>query len=269
VTTVSNFNMTAPRSMAGKGHPRRIRLCLLYLIAAQAGFQAPAAGAASVAAGAGYDYQSGPDGATWSGPLGFATTTFGQSDATLLLSRYHSSDVGWGWSGLGNAGVSLGSHTGGRVVASRSIGDGDYRAWQVQLGPSLRFGGERTVFLYGTHFEDNVGARLNQIGAEANAPIGSQVTGLAGAAFGSRQGGEPNAQGTLGLTWSRWKGLLLIAQTTFGKNIAASSPAEAGGGAAVGPVGSKGQGHSKSITTDATSGFQATALVGIRLVVPY
>jgi hypothetical protein len=248
------------------GHPQRIVVGLLSLLA-HAGFHAPAAGAASIAAGAGYDYQSGPDGATWSGPLGFATTAFGQSDATLLLSRFHSSDVGWGWSGLGNAGIAFGSQGGGRVVASRSIGDGDYRAWQVQVGPTLRFGEERTVFLYGNHSEDNIGARLNQIGAEANVPVGSQFTGLAGAAFGARQGGETNAQGTLGVTWSRWKGLLLIGQTTFGKNIAASS-SQAGGGATVVPVGSKGQGHSKSVTTGTANDFQATALVGIRVVVP-
>src|SRR5690349_25000390 len=109
--------MTARRSMARKGHPRRI---LLGLLIAHAGLHATAAGAASIAGGAGYDYQSGPNGATWNGPLGFATTTFGQGDATLLLSRFHSSDVGWGWSGLGNAGISVGSHAGGRIVASRS-----------------------------------------------------------------------------------------------------------------------------------------------------
>jgi hypothetical protein len=224
--------------------------------------------AASFAAGAGYDYQSGPGGATWSGPLAFAATAFGESDATLSLSRFHGSEVGWGWSGMANAGLAFGSCVGGRAVASRSIGDGVYRAWQAQVGPTFRFGQERTLFLYGTHFEDTDDARLNQIGAEASAPLGSQITGLAGAAFGSRQGGDTNAQGTVGLTWSRWKGLLLIGQTTFGKNIAASSPTGTGGGAALGPLGSKGQGHLMRLPTDSTSGLEAMALIGIRVVVP-
>jgi len=239
----------------------------LLLLAPYAGLPSGAR-AASFAAGAGYDYQSGPSGATWSGPLAFATTAFGENDATLSLSRFHGSEVGWGWSGMANAGFAFGSRAGGRVVASRLIGDGDYRGWQAQVGPTFRFGEERSLFLYGTHFEDNADARLNQIGAEASAPLGSQFTGLAGAAFGSRQGGDTNAQGTVGLTWSRWKGLLLIGQTTFGKNIAASSPTGTGGGAAVGPLGSKSQGHSMRLTTDSTNGLEATVLVGIRVVVP-
>lgn len=249
------------------GPSRHIIAGFIVLLAQMGTFSS--AGAGSLAAGAGYDYQSLPNGATWSGPLAFAVTTFGQSDATIALSRFHGSEVGWGWSGTANAGLSLGSHAGGRVVASRSIGDGDYRAWQAQVGPTFRFGEERSLYLYGTHFEDNDGARLNQIGAEGNAPLGAALTGIAGAAFGSRQGGATNAQGTAGLIWSRWTRLLLIGEVTFGKNIAASSPTGTSGGTSVGPLGGpRGMDHAPRSTTDSSSGLEATALVGIRVVVP-
>jgi hypothetical protein len=257
--------MTARRT-ARRGDSTYLLLSLPLLFALAG--SCTRASASSLAAGAGYDYQSGPGSVTWSGPLGFATTVFGESDATIALSRFHGSEVGWGWSGTANAGIALGSRMGGRVVASRSIGDGDYRGWQAQVGPTVRFGQERSLFLYGTHFEDNTGARLNQMGAEGSAPLGPQFTGLAGGAFGSRQGGDTNAQGTVGLVWSRWKGLLLIGQTTFGKNIAASSPSGTGGGAAVGPLGMKGRDHSTRSTTDGTGSLEAMALVGIRVVLP-
>jgi len=250
--------------MAGSGHWEYSFVATLALLAVSA----TAARAASVSAGAGYDYQTGPNGSTWSAPMVFATTVAGSGDATLSLSRFDSSDVGWGWNGLANVGLSFGPRVGGRALAMRSVGDGEYRAWQAQAGPTFQLGQNRSLFVYGSHFEDDLSARLNQVGAEASVPLGAQFSGLAGAAIGEQQGGNTNVQGTAGVTWSRWKGLLLIGQTTFGKHIIASSTAGVAGGGSVGPLGSRGRGHSAQPQLDSANALEATALVGIRVIVP-
>jgi len=224
--------------------------------------------AASCTAGVGYDYQGGPNGLRWNTPLAFTTITGERKDATLLISRYHSSDVGWGWSGLANLGLSSRSGVGARVIGSRSVGDGDYRAWRLQAGPIFALSANRSLFLYGAHFEDSQGDRLNQIGGEAYLPIGSELSGLAGGMLGEWEGNASNAQLTAGLTWSRWRALQIIGQMTFGKNIAASSTLAVNGGAG-GPFGASGHGHGHNETTSETpSEAEAAVYGGVRINIP-
>ena len=227
-----------------------------------------AAAASSVAAGGGYDYQSGPNGATWRAPLVFATAVSGGRDATLSLSRYDSSDVGWGWTGAANVGLSFGSRVGARAIASRAVGDGDYRSWQAQAGPTFQFGGGRSLFAYATHFEDDQGARLTQVGAEGSFPLGAQFSGTAGSAVGARQGGDTSAQGTVGLTWSPRKWLAVVGQTSVGKNIVASSTGAGGGGGAATSIGPRGRGRMGQTTTETSSGLESTTLLALRIAVP-
>jgi len=254
--------MATSQRTAGSGHWKRAIFTALLLFTPG---RATASGLA-LAVGAGYDYQAGPAGETWNAPLAFGTMVVDGGDATLSLSRYHSSEVGWGWSGAGNVGLSFSSRAGARVIGIRSIGDGDYRAWRAEAGPTIQLDEDRSLFLYGAHLEDNRGARLNQIGAEGNAPLGVHFSGLASAAFGKWEGSESSAQGTAGVTWSRWKELQVIGQATFGKNIVGPPSAESGG--STGPLGVGGRGHSGRPTTGPTSALEAAAFVGIRLMVP-
>lgn len=217
--------------------------------------------AASFSGGVGYDYQSGPNGETWRAPLGFATVATGSSDATLALLRYDSSNVGWGWSGFANVGLGITSRAIARAIGIRSVGDGDYRAWRVQAGPTFQLTEDRLLSVYVAHFEDNLAARLDQIGAETSFPIGIGLSGLAGAAIGDRQGGQSNVQGSAGLTWTPRPVLQVFGQTTIGRNAVSST---------AGVVGPSGGGHGRMSTSTTTSGasFDAVALVGLRVMVP-
>jgi hypothetical protein len=224
---------------------------------------------AVVTAGGGYDYQGGPHGLTWSAPLAFGTVAGEEGDATLAVYRYHSSDTGWGWSGLANLGLSFGSDAGGRVVLTRAVGDQDYRAWRVQGGPTVRLREGRSLFAYVAHFEDNQEEKLTQLGAEASIPLSPAVSGLAGGALGKWQGDVSSAQGVLGLTYSGWKSFHVFGQVMFGKNIASASTLTSGG--ANGPFTTRGRGHSMAGGSDvgtSTSSADAAGFLGIRVFVP-
>jgi hypothetical protein len=231
-----------------------------------AGTVAPAA-AATLAGGAGYDLQAGPGGDTWSAPLGFAVVTGDRGNATASLSRFHSNDIGSGWSGLVNAGLLFGSHVGARAIGVRSVGDGDYRAWRLQAGPIFQIDSDRSVDIYVARFEDSNDARLDQLGAEGDFPLSARVSGLVGGAVGHRKDGATSAQATGGITWSAWKHLLLFSQGTFGKNIAATS-ATSGSAGSGGPLGSGPRGHMARTTESTGSPLQGMVLAGIRVVVP-
>lgn len=258
--------MAPPGLMAGSNHLRPNALAAMLLTALLAGRVAPAA-ASEFSGGAGYDYQTGPGGETWSAPLGFAVIAGSRGDATVSLSRFQSSDVGRGWGGLVNAGVLIGSRVGARATAIRSVGDGDYRAWRAQAGPFLQIDDTHSVEAYVSRFDDSQGARLDQVGAEISFPLSDRVLGLAGAAFGDRQDGAASSQATAGVTWNAWKHLQLIGQATLGKNIAATSAA-AGSAGSGGPLGSGPRGHAAQSGASAGSPLQGMALVGIRVVVP-
>jgi len=258
--------MPLVRRVAGFGQGKWA-LVLMAVVLGGAG--AGSARAAQGTVGLGYDYQGGPNGLRWNTPLAFATVLGGRKDATVVVSRYHSSDVGWGWSGLANLGLSSSSGVGGRVIGSRSIGDGDYRAWRLQAGPTLVLGENRSLYLYGAHFEDSQSDRLNQIGGEAYFPIcASQFSGVAGGMLGEWQDNASNAQGVFGVTWSHWRALQLIGQMTFGKNIASSSTMAVTGGAA-GPFGAGGHGHLHGGSpSEAPSEAEAAIFGGIRITLP-
>jgi len=249
--------------MCGLSHGKGVFLAWMLVLTAGGS----KACATPLAAGAGYDYQNGPADETWSAPLAFVTAAVDRGDATLSLSRYHSSEVGWGWNGGGNVGISLGSHAGARAIGIRSIGDGDYRAWRLQAGPTLKLDESRSLFFYGAHFEDNGSARLNQIGAETSFPVVAQLSGVVGAALGEWQASQSSAQGSAGVVWSRWKELQLIGQATFGKNIAGLSSGGSGG-AGAGPLGGGGRGHQERLSAGSTSSLEAAAFAAIRLMVP-
>jgi hypothetical protein len=251
--------MTSVRRVAHFGHGALFSLFLLAL--------APQAGAA-LSGGAGYDYQGGPHGLTWSAPVAFGTLAGKASDGTLAVYRYHSSDTGWGWSGLANLGHSFRSSTGGRVIGIGAVGDQAYRAWRVQGGPTFRFREGRSLFAYAAHFEDNQSAHLNQIGAEASIPLSPVLSGSAGGAVGKWQGDISSAQGILGLTWSGSNALQLFGQMMFGTNIA--SPSTLTSGAVNGPLATRGHGRGSggSIETTSSADAEAAGFLGIRVLVP-
>lgn len=240
----------------------------LVLAALSVGPWVCSANAATFTGGVGYDYQGGPNGLRWNTPLAFSTITGERKDATIMISRYHSSDVGWGWSGLANVGLASKSGVGARVIGSRSIGDGEYWAWRLQAGPIFALSANRSLYLYGAHFEDSQSGRLNQIGGETYLPMGSELSGLLGGMLGEWQDNASNAQVTAGLTWSRWRALQVIGQLTFGKNIAASSTLAANGGAG-GPFGASGHGHNHNeVTGETPSDAEAAVFGGVRINIP-
>ena len=224
---------------------------------------------AALSGGAGYDYQGGPNGLTWSAPLVFGTLSGTSGDATLAAYRYHSSDTGWGWTGLANLGIAFSPSTGGRVIGTRAVGDQDYRAWRLQAGPTFHLRAERSLFAYVAHFEDNETSHLNQLGAEAAIPLSPVVSGLAGGALGRWQDDVSSAQGILGLTWSGSSVLQLFGQVMFGKNIASASTLTTQGGASA-PLASRGHGRAAGGSPETTSsaGAEAAGFLGIRVLVP-
>lgn len=127
----------------------------------------------------------------------------------------------------------------------------------------------QTVGVYYAHFEDNASSLSNGGGVEVGFPMGPTVGALAGASYANLQYGLTNVQGTLDLTWNARSNVQLIGEVGLGKNVSAISGAAAGGGSPS-PISGSGRGGMRPSggTTSTQSDFHASALVGVRLVIP-
>lgn len=226
---------------------------------------------AAPSSGAGYDYQSGPEGRTWKGALGFVAGRAFGADFTLAAVRYDDSNVGLGISGVANAGFPLLPRVRLRLIGVRSVGDGSYRSSRLRAGPELALAGGRTLGIYFAHFEDNASSRLNALGSEIAIPVVPTLTGSGGVSYGEWRNGLNSLQGTAGLVWNPSARIQLLGELAVGRNVFMvwESSSARGGLGHLPILGGIGAGNSPSDpTTSQVSKIAATGLLGFRILIP-
>src|SRR5262245_30662291 len=95
---------------------------------------APTCGAA-LTAGAGADYYSGPEGQIVRDVLGYIGSTGTRADLTAAVARYDHSILGPGVSVTAMGSFTVKPTTLIQSSVTRSLGENDYRAWRLSVGP--------------------------------------------------------------------------------------------------------------------------------------
>lgn len=230
-------------------------LAMAIVLGAQ--FVPTASTMATVLAGtAGYDYYAGPGGQTTRSFSGTGAADFGTVRSSLGLVRFDDSQVGEGVSVMGSLGASLGASTWLQTMISRYIGDSNYRAWRLRLGPSFELPGAHSLGIYLSHYSDDSSNTSNGLAAEFGARLRENVVGRVTGSY-ARAKGQGSGQAAVGLNWT------LVHHLEFEGDVGAGQS----GAGANGAFPSKKAKHNASTET-ASNPVSLTGELAVRVTFP-
>lgn len=196
-----------------------VALCLLSV---------PPTHAAAPSGSVSFDQYNGPESQTTRSVLGLGDVAFGRLDALAGVLRFHDTTVGAGNGFVFGGGAALDGPLTLRVLASRFVGDGDYRAWRVKSGPLWSLPGGGSLGAYWVHDTNNLGPDTESGAGELAVPVAHGWTGKLSGAYG-RSEDRDGYVATLGAAWSMIPHLELSGEVGAAKNPPATTPAPSRG----------------------------------------
>ena len=187
----------------------------------------------------------------------------GRGEGVVSTMRYDNDVVGAGVGITAGGAIPLGKAATLRGLATRLIGDGDYRAFKVKAGPTFQPAVDRSVALYYTHDESTVGPRADGVLAEAAFPLAPSLVGRATAGYAFTSDGSQGGQAGAGVGWSPIPHLELSGQVEIAPSIIATSGQIPGSGRGVLTLLNGGAGHGPDPQTNES--LTVTALLGVRV----
>jgi len=210
----------------------------------------------------GLDLYDGPHGHETRSALAVAGLDFGAGDVVGGAMRFDDSVVGPGWGLIGGGGISLGGPMSLRILASRFVGDRDYRAWRVKAGPLWNLGRGGTLGLYWVHDDNNAGAEGESGAGELAVPLVPRWTAKLAGSYG-RAGDVTGYAASVGASWALIPHLELGGDVGLARNPpATTSPGPAGG--FLDPILGGGPGASSSTSDE----IAATTSLSLRVTLP-
>lgn len=209
---------------------RRTRYRIPLVVAALLLIATPHDAPAAVSVGAGADYASGPGPQSVRDALGYAQTTWGRADVTVALARFNSSQVGVGTNGAAAVTWAASPKLSLQLVAGRAVGEDDYRASRILIGPVFPFAGGTWGVSY-SRVEDTFGPSATGFATEVGLPLSPTLLMTGRGSLASVEGGGTNVQGSAGLIWGAAKRVLLVGELGLGRDATAlpsSAPAQGG-----------------------------------------
>jgi len=193
---------------------------------------ASAAFAATLSAGIGADYSTGPSSQSVRDVLGYVQTSSRAADLTVAAARFNSSQVGAGvnttvaftWNASPKLSV--------QAIGGRAVAEADYRSSRIQVGPVFPFAGGTWGISY-FRADDTFGPSTNGFASEIGLPLTPRLIGIGRGSVASVDGGGTNLQGPAGLIWGVAQRLLLVGELGMGRDataLASSAPAPGGVG---------------------------------------
>jgi hypothetical protein len=114
--------------------------------------------------------------------------------------RFDDRQIGPGYGVVLGGGVALGSEFSLRTMGTRFIGDDDYRAWRVKVGPQWSRTQRRSVGLFYVHDESNLFSATDGVVGQASTPVAERITARLGASY-ARGGDRSGGAVTVGGSW--------------------------------------------------------------------
>lgn len=181
------------------------------------------AGAVAPSGAIGLDLYNGPNGQQTRSALALGGLSFDAGDVLGGLMRFDDTTVGPGYGLVLGGGVPLGGPTSLRVLASRFVGDRDYRAWRVKTGPQWALTGGGTLGLFWVHDTNNLGADTESGAGDLAFPVVHGWTGKLAGAYG-RSGDTDGYAASIGAAWALIPHLELGGDVGVARNPPATSP---------------------------------------------
>ena len=179
---------------------RALTTCVVWACCALA---TPAATAAPIVAGGGFDYLEGAGGQRTRSALAILGAPLGTNvNATLAGIRYDDAIVGPGSGVLAGLALGVTSDARLRMWGTQYFGDEDFRAWRVKAGPEATLPTGGTFGVFYAHDENNLGDVTNAGIAELGLPLVASVTGRASGSYAASRAGTASIFGSLGLGWA-------------------------------------------------------------------
>jgi len=229
--------------------------------------RAAVAHATPVAVGGGFDYYADSNDRVTRAGLAIGVLDIGAADVSIAAVRFDTNVIGAGNGITGAVGFPIVPLVRLRCTGARFVGDGDYRAWRVKVGPQLNAPAAR-VGVYYSHEDDASAPRTDGVTAEADVPLphGFGARGTAG--YARHPEGDGGALGSIGASCSVLRRVSLAAEIGMSRNVTLGSvsvpePHRPTDGLPL--IG----GSSSSTTTTTTTARRVTSLVlGARVSFP-
>ncbi len=122
------------------------------------------------------------------------------ASASLAASSFDDNVDGHAWSITGALAFPIAPRTKLSLAGTGFAGDSVSGAWRVKAGPQFALPLDRTLDLYAQHYDDDLGASADAVGAELDSPLVPHLSGSLGLAL-QRTQGENGADASLGLSW--------------------------------------------------------------------
>ena len=187
---------------------------------------------ATAASGAvGYDYYSGPNGQQTHAGLGIAVLGVGSGDLLAGALRFDDNIVGPGSGVLLGGGVPLGERVKLRMLGTRFVGDRDYRAWRLKIGPQWSAPAGGVLGAFYIHDSNNLGPDTRSGTGELSVPLSKAWAGKFSLSYG-RCDEVSGFASTVGAEWTPVPHVGLSADLGFARNPPGTTvgPAAPGGG---------------------------------------
>jgi hypothetical protein len=194
--------------------------------------------------------------------LGLGDLAFGGTDVLAGVLRFDDSTVGSGTGFVFGGGTSLGGPLSLRVLASRFVGDGDYRAWRIKTGPQWSLPGGGTLGISWVHDTNNLGPDTESGAGELAVPVAHAWTAKLAGAYGRSEQTDGYAA-TVGAAWSAIPHLELSADVGAARNPPSTlTPAPSRG--LLSPV----LGNGPPSQQDTATPIAATSTISLRVTFP-
>ena len=251
-----------------------LRFALLF--SALVAVAASRAASAGVGGGGGAEWFAGPADQSTAIVYGYAGWSFDRASIALGALRFDDAQAGRGWGPLLAAAAPVHASVLVRAQAIRYVGEGELRATRLKIGPEWTMPHARTLGIFFTGLENNLGGSVRGASLEFRAPLRAHWIALASGGASRLADSEMSAQAAVGLAWSPSARLEIAAEAGIARNgafIDVPTPGRGGRGAG-GPLGlpiglGSGEGSERGGTeTRSVVSTDPTISLGLRFALP-
>jgi hypothetical protein len=175
-----------------------------------------------------FDLYNGPADQVTKSALALGDLAFGGADVVGGVLRFDDTTVGMGNGFVVGGGWTVAAPLSVRVLASRFVGDGDYRAWRLKSGPQWGLPGGGTLGLFWVHDTNNVGPDTESGAGELSVPVTHGWTGKLSGAYGRSEESDGYVA-AVGASWTAVPHLELSGEVGAARNPPATTPAPSRG----------------------------------------
>ena len=190
---------------------------------------------------------------------------------TAAGSRYDDNLIGDGVSVTAGVGAPVRGTLLARVFGTRWVGDNEFRAWQLKVGPFVQWSGGATLGLSFVRHDDGDATATGGV-VEASIPVAPRWRATLSGSAAAIRGGRGSASGSAGAAWQAGSRVEVQAEAGVARNgaLGTTTAPSGGGGGLLGGLPLLGRSQERAASTGEEEGqpVSGTVTVGLRVLFP-